>query len=98
MSVLSLADLFPGRPVWLEYYGEAFKQFLLVPVRVVCMTPVCVLLEGASMTFRLSPTFYDREMVWRCWDRRPSSDTLSETPWSDDPQTPPSAPRPQRAA
>ena len=84
MHVLSFSELFPGRNVWLENYGEAFKTFSLLPMAVEHAQDGLLLLAGESGPTPLCERTYNRDMTWRCWDTCPDADTLTETPWLDD--------------
>ena len=79
MRVLNARELFPGRLVWLENNGFAFKKLSL--------TPVVILAVSRKNAFffpfhRLPLSRYNQDLTWRCWDGKPDLDTLVEEDWS----------------
>ena len=80
MKVLDISALKPGKTVWLESYGYAFKALRLARVTIIAVT--------ASTVYFVFPFCcmnrfcYNADLTWRCWDERPDLDTLAEADWS----------------
>ena len=81
MRVLALADLKPGKTVWLESYGYAFKTLRLIRTTVLAATPSAVYF--AFPFCKMDTASYNTDLTWRCWDGRPDLDTLAEEEWID---------------
>ena len=79
MNVLQPSDLKPGRRVWLEDYGLAFKKLRMSKVTVLLATREYMLFFPFR---RLPMATYNRDMTWRCWDERPDADAVCETEWT----------------
>ena len=78
MRILELRELQPGRRVWLENNGLAFKNMHLRQTTVRWVTSSTVFF---SPFLRLPIASYNKELTWRCWDERPDLDTACETEW-----------------
>ena len=78
MRTLRMEELKPGKSVWLEDNGLAFKTMRLRRAFILRVSP-------ASVVFfpflRLPAASYSKELTWRCWDERPELDTVCETEW-----------------
>lgn len=76
--VLEARQLYPGRLVWLENNGFAFKMLHLSKSRILMVTRKAVYF----FPFRRLPlTAYNIELTWRCWDNEPDIDIVCETDW-----------------
>ena len=78
MFLLHVTQLRPGRTVWLENNGLAFKVLRLNRVTVLAVTEKHIYFFPF---LRLPLTTYNRDLTWRCWDGEPDVDTLCETEW-----------------
>ncbi len=78
MRTLRVEELKPGKSVWLENNGLAFKELRLNRVTVLAVTEKYVYFFPF---LRLPLMTYNRDLTWRCWDGEPDIDTLCETEW-----------------
>ncbi len=78
MRTLCVKELKPGKSVWLENNGLAFKVLRLYRVTVLAVTDKHVYFFPF---LRLPLMTYNRDLTWRCWDGEPDADTLCETEW-----------------
>ena len=81
MRVLALDDLKPGKTVWLESYGYAFKTLQLTRAVVLAVTSTSIFF--AFPFRRMDCSSYNADLTWRCWDTRPGLDALAEEEWLD---------------
>lgn len=79
MLVLSVRNLAPGKMVWLENNGFAFKELHLSRVMVLAITKRYAYFFPLR---RLPLAAYNTDLIWRCWDENPDLDSLCETEWS----------------
>lgn len=78
-TVLKASALLPGRSVWLEDNGFAFKKLKLIKAKVLIVTQRYVYFFPFT---RLPLASYNNGMTWRCWNDEPDIDTVSETEWT----------------
>ena len=78
MRTLRVEELKPGKSVWLENNGLAFKVLRLNRVTVLAVTEKHIYFFPF---LRLPLTTYNRDLTWRCWDGEPDVDTMCETEW-----------------
>ena len=79
MSPMKLSELKPGKTVWLESYGYAFKTLRLVKAVVLAVTSSAVYF--AFPFCKMDASSYNADLTWRCWDEQPDTDTLAEEEW-----------------
>ena len=79
MRPMKLSELKPGKTVWLESYGYAFKTLRLVKAVVLAVTSSAVYF--AFPFYRMDALGYNTDLTWRCWDEQPDMDTLAEEEW-----------------
>ena len=79
MRPMKLSELKPGKTVWLESYGYAFKTLRLVKAVVLAVTSSAVYF--AFPFCKMDASGYNTDLTWRCWDGEPDIDTLCETEW-----------------
>ena len=79
MKVLNLSEIKPGKTVWLESYGYAFKTLHLTRSAVLAVTPSAVYF--AFPFSRMDCGSYNSGLTWRCWDEQPSLDAIAEEEW-----------------
>ena len=80
MRPMRLSELKPGKTVWLESYGYAFKTLRLVKAVVLVATSSAVYF--AFPFCKMDAASYNTDLTWRCWDERPDMDTLAEEEWA----------------
>ena len=80
MRPLNLPELKPGKTVWLESYGYAFKTLHLTKATVLAVTSTAVYF--AFPFCKMDTASYNADLTWRCWDERPDMDTLAEKEWA----------------
>ncbi len=76
MRPMKLYELKPGKTVWLESYGYAFKTLRLVKAVVLAATSSAVYF--AFPFCKMDAASYNTDLTWRCWDKQPDIDTLVE--------------------
>lgn len=80
MRVLDKTELTPGKSVWLEDNGLAFKEMDLLHC-------TCIWIGKQDAVFlpfrKLDLRLYNLDTVWRCWDEKPDCDSLSEVEWEE---------------
>ena len=79
MRPMKLSELKPGKTVWLESYGYAFKTLRLVKAVVLAVTSSAVYF--AFPFCKMGSASYNTDLTWRCWDEQPDMDTLAEEEW-----------------
>ena len=83
MNMLGWEDLVPGRTVWLEDSGMAFKELTLSCVRILFRgTREAVYFRPETgEVLRMDRYYFRQPMCWRCWYQKPDPDMLCECPW-----------------
>ena len=79
MRILNLHELTPGKTIWLESYGYAFKTLRLSKATVLAVTSSAVYF--AFPFCKMDCASYNIDLTWRCWDEKPDLDTLAEEDW-----------------
>ena len=80
MRPMKLYELKPGKTVWLESYGYAFKTLRLVKAVVLVATSSAVYF--AFPFCKMDAASYNTDLTWRCRDERPDMDILAEEEWA----------------
>ena len=80
MRPMKRYELKPGKTVWLESYGYAFKTLRLVKAVVLVATSSAVYF--AFPFCKMDAASYNTDLTWRCWDERPDMDILAEEEWA----------------
>ena len=77
---MNFSEQKPGKSVWLESYGYAFKTLRLSKVVILAVTPSAIYF--AFPFSKMGTVSYNTVLTWRCWDEQPDIDTLAEEEWA----------------
>ncbi len=78
MQVLGLRKLKPGKKVWLEDNGFAFKELHISRATILVVTKRHIYFFPFK---RLPVAVYNMDLTWRCWGEKPDLDSLCEMEW-----------------